>query len=90
MSVGWRFTEFAERLLRGRLQLELLRGKRGETLPPLRTLMRITSFLQYENFGEIVLRQAGEGAETDPNVVIQSWGNPGLLYEIEGIRFYGR
>ena len=27
----------------------------------------MTSFLQYEGFGETVLRQAGEEAETDPD-----------------------
>ena len=51
---------------------------------------RMTSFLQYEGFGETVLRQAGDDAETDPDKVIASWGSPRLIASVEGVRFYGQ
>lgn len=88
-SVGWRFFEFAERLLKNQIPLTELRGRRGETMPPEFDWRRMTSFLQYEGFGETVLRQAGEDAETDPEKVLESWGSPRLIASVEGVRFYG-
>ena len=88
-AVGWRFFEFAERLLKNQIALTELRGRRGEMLPPPSDWHRMTSFLQYENFGETVLRQAGEDAETDPDKVLASWGSPRLIASVEGVRFYG-
>ncbi|MBL9004973.1 MAG: hypothetical protein JNJ46_12050 [Myxococcales bacterium] len=87
--VAWHFFEFAERLLRNQIALSELRGRRGETMPPESDWQRMTSFLQYEGFGETVLRQAGEEAETDPDKVLASWGSPRLIASVEGVRFYG-
>ena len=87
--VAWHFFEFAERLLRNQIALGELRGRRGETMPPESDWQRMTSFLQYEGFGETVLRQAGEEAETDPDKVLASWGSPRLIASVEGVRFYG-
>jgi len=87
--VGWRFFEFAERLLKNQIQLTELRGQRGERMPPEGVWHRMTSFLQYEGFGETVLRQAGEEAETDPDRVLERWGSPRLFASVEGVRFYG-
>lgn len=89
MAVSWHFTEFAERLLNNRIDLEQLVGRRGETLPDLERLRRIHSFLQYEGFGEIVVRQAGKDAERNPDVVVRNWGDPHLMASVEGVRFYG-
>ena len=88
-AVGWHFFEFAERLLKNQIALTELRGRRGETMPPQSDWHRMSSFLQYENFGETVLRQAGEDAETDPDKVLESWGSPRLIASVEGVRFYG-
>jgi hypothetical protein len=88
-GVGWRYFEFAERLLKNQIALTELRGRRGETMIPARDWHRMTSFMQYENFGETVLRQAGEDAETDPEKVLKSWGSPRLIASVEGVRFYG-
>ena len=87
--VGWRFFEFAERLLQNQVPLTELRGKRGELMPPEAVWHRMTSFLQYEGFGETVLRQAGEEAETDPDKLLERWGSPRLFASVEGVRFYG-
>ena len=87
--VAWHFFEFAERILKNQLALAELRGRRGETMPPESDWQRMTSFLQYEGFGETVLRQAGEEAETDPDKVLASWGSPRLIASVEGVRFYG-
>ena len=78
-GVGWRFFEFAERLLKNQIALNELRGRRGERMPPESDWHRMTSFLQYEGFGETVLRQAGEEAETDPDKVLERWGSPRLF-----------
>jgi len=88
-GVGWRFFEFAERLLKNQIALTELRGRRGETMPPESDWHLMTSFLQYEGFGETVLRQAGEDAETDPEKVLERWGSPRLIASVEGVRFYG-
>ena len=87
--VAWHYFEFAERLLKNRIALTELRGRRGETMPPSSDWARMTSFLQYEGFGETVLRQAGEEAETDPDKVLASWGSPRLIASVDGVRFYG-
>ena len=87
--VAWHFFEFAERLLKNQIALQELRGRRGEAMPPSSDWGRMTSFLQYEGFGETVLRQAGEEAETDPDKVLASWGSPRLIASVEGVRFYG-
>ena len=87
--VAWHFFEFAERLLKNQISLTDLRGRRGEAMPKEADWQRMTSFLQYEGFGETVLRQAGEDAETDPDKVIASWGSPRLIASVEGVRFYG-
>lgn len=88
-QVSWRFLEFAERLLKNRIVLSGLVGKRGERMPSAQVWGRISSFLQYEGFAEIVRRQAGSDAESDPDVVVRSWGQPRLLASVEGVRFYG-
>ena len=88
-SVGWRFFEFAERLLKNQIALTELRGRRGETMPLESDWHRMTSFLQYEGFGETVVRQAGDDAETDPNKILERWGSPRLITSVEGVRFYG-
>jgi len=88
--VVWHYFEFAERLLKNQIALAELRGRRGETMPKESDWGRMTSFLQYEGFGETVLRQAGEEAETDPDKVLASWGSPRLIASVEGVRFYGR
>lgn len=88
-SVGWRFFEFAERLLKNQIALTELRGRRGETMPLESDWHRMTSFLQYEQFAETVLRQAGADAETDPEKLLESWGRPRLIASVEGVRFYG-
>lgn len=87
--VAWHYFEFAERLLKNQIALAELRGRRGETMPPESDWGRMTSFLQYEGFGETVLRQAGDEAETDPDKVLASWGSPRLIASVEGVRFYG-
>jgi hypothetical protein len=87
--VAWHYFEFAERLLKNQIALTELRGRRGETMPPESDWGRMTSFLQYEGFGETVFRQAGEEAETDPDKVLASWGSPRLIATVEGVRFYG-
>jgi hypothetical protein len=87
--VAWHYFEFAERLLKNQIALKELRGRRGETMPKESDWQRMTSFLQYEGFGETVLRQAGEEAETDPDKVLASWGRPRLIASVEGVRFYG-
>ena len=87
--VAWHFFEFAERLLKNQIALHELRGRRGEAMPKESNWERMTSFLQYEGFGETVLRQAGEEAETDPDKVLASWGSPRLIALVEGVRFYG-
>ena len=87
--VAWHAFEFAERLLKNGLALPKLRGRRGESMPKESDWQRMTSFLQYEGFGETVLRQAGEEAETDPDKVLASWGSPRLIASVEGVRFYG-
>lgn len=88
-GVGWLYFEFAERLLKNQIAMTELRGRRGETMIPARDWHRMTSFMQYENFGETVLRQAGEDAETDPEKVLERWGSPRLIASVEGVRFYG-
>lgn len=88
-AVGWRYFEFAERLLKNQIALTELRGRRGETMPSQSDWHLMTSFLQYEGFGETVRRQAGEDAETDPEKVLESWGSPRLIASVEGVRFYG-
>jgi hypothetical protein len=88
-AVGWRFFEFAERLLKNQIALTDLRGRRGEKMPPESDWHLMTSFMQYEGFGETVLRQAGEDAETDPEKVLERWGSPRLIASVEGVRFYG-
>lgn len=88
LSVTWPKFELAERLLVNRINFAELRGRRGETMPPSREWMRINSFLEYENFGEIVQRQAGDDAEKNPDVVVASWGNARLVSAVEGLRFY--
>ena len=88
-GVAWRYFEFAERLLKNQIALLDLRGRRGESMPKESDWQRMTSFLQYEGFGETVLRQAGEDAETDPDKVLASWGSPRLIASVEGVRFYG-
>lgn len=90
MRVPWHFTEFAERILNNRLDLPSLRGHRGEKMPPEADWSRMTSFLQYEAFGETVRAQVGDDAETDPDKVVATWGNPRLIASVEGVRFYGR
>jgi hypothetical protein len=89
MQVSWRYLEFAERLIRNQIDLSALTGKRGERLPGAQQLRRMSSFLQYEGFAETVQRQAGTDAESNPDVVVQSWGQPRLLASVEGVRFYG-
>lgn len=88
LSVAWPKFELAERLLASRIDFAELRGRRGERMPPAREWSRINSFLQYEHFGEIVQRQAGEAAETDPDVVVEGWGRNRLVSSVEGLRFY--
>lgn len=88
-QVSWRYFEFAERLLRNQIDLSALTGKRGERLPGAQQLRSMSSFLQYEGFAETVRRQAGSDAESNPDVVVQSWGQPRLLASVEGVRFYG-
>ncbi len=87
--VAWHVFEFAQRLLQNQIALVELRGRRGETMPPASDWQRMTSFLQYEGFGETVLRQAGEDAENNPDKVLASWGSPRLIASVEGVRFYG-
>lgn len=89
-SVGWRYFEFAQRLLENRIPLDELRGKRGETMVPRAQWSTPVSFLQYEGFGETVQRQAGEGADTDVETVLRRWHTPPLIASVEGVRFYGR
>lgn len=88
LSVTWPKFELAERLLVNRINFAELRGRRGETMPPSWEWIRINSFLEYENFGEIVVRQAGDDAEKNPDVVVASWGNARLVSAVEGLRFY--
>lgn len=88
LRVNWMKFEMAERLLLNRVNFTELRGKRGEHMPPLSEWTRINSFLQYEGFGETVIRQAGPDAETDPEAVLSRWGAPRLVASVEGIRFY--
>ncbi len=87
LKVGWQFFEMAERLLLNRIEFQELRGKRGEGMPPSHEWTRMNSFLQYEGFGETVIRQAGEDAETDPDVVAARWKSR-LVISVEGLRFY--
>lgn len=88
LRVNWMKFEMAERLLLNRVNFADLRGKRGEVMPPWHEWARINSFLQYEGFGETVIRQAGPDAETDPEAVLSRWGKPRLVASVEGIRFY--
>lgn len=88
LRVNWMKFEMAERLLLNRVNYTELRGKRGETMPPWPEWLQINSFLQYEGFGETVIRQAGPDGETDPEVVLSRWGSPRLVASVEGVRFY--
>lgn len=88
LRVNWMKFEMAERLLLNRVNYTELRGKRGETMPPWPEWTQINSFLQYEGFGETVIRQAGPDAETDPEVILAQWGSPRLVASVEGVRFY--
>mgnify|MGYP000747687817 CR=1 FL=1 len=88
LTVSWVKFEFAEKLLTNRVDFLKLVGKRGETMPPSAEWTQINSFLQYEGFGRIVQKQAGAGAEQDPDKVIASWGSPRLVIAAEGLRFF--
>lgn len=88
LGVTWPKFELAERLLINRVPFADLRGRRGESMPPRWEWTQINSFLEYENFGEIVQRQAGDDAEVNPEVVIAGWGNARLVSAVEGLRFY--
>lgn len=88
-SVDWRFFEFAERMLAGRIDLTELQGRRGERLPQNSVLRRIHSFLQTERFGETVQRQTGSDEPGDLQSVLESWGDPRLLAAVDGVAFYG-
>lgn len=88
LRVNWMKFEMAERLLLNRVNYTELRGKRDETMPSWPEWTQINSFLQYEGFGETVIKQAGPEAETDPAVVLSRWGSPRLVASVEGVRFY--
>jgi hypothetical protein len=88
ISVTWPKFEMAERLLSNSIDLYSLRGHRGELVPPVADWRRVNSFLQYENFGEIVQRQVGDSGEHTPESVLDDWGNARLIASVEGIRFY--
>lgn len=88
LSIAWPKFELAERLLANRINISELRGRRGESMPPRSEWTQINSFLEYENFGEIVQRQAGDSAETNPDAVVASWGNARLVCSVEGLRFF--
>jgi len=90
MAVSWRYYEFAQRLLENKINLAGLKGRRGESMPDLSEWTRITSYLQYERFAETVIRQAGDDAETDVDKLLEKWGKPRLIADVEGVRFYGR
>ena len=90
MAVSWRYYEFAQRLLENKVNLAALKGRRGESMPELPEWTRITSYLQYERFAETVIRQAGDDAETDVDKLLEKWGKPRLVADVEGVRFYGR
>lgn len=83
-----RFTDFALALIQGRLDIWALRGRRGEALPKGADPRQITSFLQIAHFAATVRAQGG--GESDPAKVVARWGNPPLIVEVEGVRFYGR
>lgn len=83
-----RFTDFALALIQGRLDIWALRGRRGEALPKAADPRQITSFLQIAHFAATVRAQGG--GESDPAKVVARWGNPPLIVEVEGVRFYGR
>lgn len=88
LRVNWTKFEMAERLLLNRVNYTELRGKRGETMPPWPEWTQTNSFLQYEGFGETVIRQAGPDTETDPAAVLSRWGGPRLVASVEGVHFY--
>ena len=90
LNVKMHFYEMAERLLANRIDLQSLRGRKGEQLPNGEVLARIHSFLQYEGFGETVQRQTGSDEPADVETVLADWGNPSVLAEVDGVRFYGR
>lgn len=88
LSITWPKFEMAARLLANRIDIAALKGRRGESAPEPREWISINSFLQYESFGEIVQRQAGDAAEKDPDVVVASWGKTRLVASVEGLRFF--
>lgn len=87
LKVAWRYFEMAERLLLNKIDFDTLRGRRGESMPPRYEWLRMNSFVQYEHFGETVIRQAGPEAETDMSKVVDKW-KPRLVISVEGLNFY--
>ncbi|MFO0577598.1 MAG: hypothetical protein U1A78_26640 [Polyangia bacterium] len=80
--------EFTSRLLSGQVDLAALRGRKGERMPSPKEYAQIISFLQADGFDDIVDRQIGPG-DYKVEDKIEAWGNPPLIVEVEGIRFYG-
>lgn len=87
LTVSWRYFEMAERLLLNKINFDELRGRRGESMPARHEWLRINSFVQYERFGETVIRQAGPEAEIDLSKVVKEW-KPRLVIQAEGLNFY--
>lgn len=88
LRVNWRYFEAAERFLLNKVDLFGLRGNSAEVMPAPYEWLRINSFIQHDQFGETVLRQAGPEAEIDPSKVVAEWGKPRLVIAVEGLHFY--
>jgi hypothetical protein len=81
-------SSFVQQLLSGSIDLVALRGPKGQALPDPSTWPKIRSFLQYKNFSQVVQAQQGDQAEHNPDDVVAAWGNPSLLADVDGVRFY--
>lgn len=80
---------FVEEIFLGLIDPADLRGAAGEKPPPRDEWGSITSYLQHKNFDQVVAAQLGHKGKTEAQVV-ESWGHPRLLADVEGVRFYGR
>mgnify|MGYP006992418321 CR=1 FL=1 len=67
---------------------QLVAAMVAERMPAAREYAQISSFLQADGFDDIVDRQIGPG-DYKVEDKIEAWGNPPLVVEVEGIRFYG-
>ena len=85
-----RIVRFVAELMSGKLDPRALRGPTGEQVPPATQWTQLTDFLQHRNFDRTVWAQLGGKAGRTEAQVLESWGNPAQLIEVDGLRFYGK